>query len=159
MTELGEFDRDITNAVKRIVTVAKSIEDALTTDSARLKSLRTQITQHEQAEKTAHTARETAKVEYTKEKYELDERIDVYRKEKHQLETEVETLVNRKGDLKLDNSKLEQKNKEYREYETNAWKVLDAKDKELLERENALQQRESLRTPVRTLLPPTDVVE
>lgn len=69
---------------------------------------------------------------------------------------EVGELVRKKGDLKIENIQLFEANKQFKEYESKAWKVLGAKETELLDRETALEQRESLKPSRRSLLPPTD---
>mgnify|MGYP001568996991 CR=1 FL=1 len=90
------------------------------------------------------------------EKTKLSNDLKPLRTEKQKLEVEVSDLVSKKGALMIDNAKLAEANKVFTEYEAKAWKVLGAKETELLEREERLEQRENLKPSKRSLLPPVE---
>jgi chromosome segregation ATPase len=92
----------------------------------------------------------------TTEKNDLEKVVTPLRAEITRLSSEVSELVNKKSALKLENAKLEEDNKQTRLYETKAMKILQAKESELLERQAIIEQKESLRPKVNTILPPTN---
>lgn len=109
-----------------------------------------------EAEKELLTIEEALKVEnqrYLDEKSQLEKASRPLKKEAQHLSDEISTLTDRKGDLMLANSKLEQQNKDFIEYEQKAWKVLDAKDQELQAREHNLSEKENLSPRAKTFLP------
>lgn len=75
-------------------------------------------------------------------------------KEAFKLQEDVNVLVQRKSDLMIANSKLENANLNFRKYEDKAWKALDAKDEELKSREAALTQKENFSPRTKSFLPP-----
>ena len=98
---------------------------------------------------------EDAKASNGQDMQRLQESIEPLKTEKQRLEGEVSTLVARKGQLTTANIRLQQENAKLAAYEKKAWQMLSAKDKELQDREKAIQEKESLRPTGRTFLPPT----
>lgn len=86
----------------------------------------------------------------------LNDALKPLRTEKLHLETEISQGVTKKGDLKIENIRLFEENKRFQIYEEKAWKVLHAKENELIDRQRALEQKESLKPNIKTLLPPVD---
>lgn len=74
--------------------------------------------------------------------------------ELEKLQVELRALVERKSGLMLENNGLEEKNRQLKLYESKAWKLLEAKDKELVQRELILDQKDSYSSRPKTLLPP-----
>ena len=103
---------------------------------------------------TANNELKELKTRIGTETRQLNADIAPLRTEKHKLDGEISALVATKGDLKIDNVRLEKANKEFRDYEAGAWKVLDAKDKELLERERTVAEKEQFTPSAQSLLPP-----
>lgn len=69
-------------------------------------------------------------------------------------EGELATLVAKKGNLLIENGKLEELNIKFKNYEERAWKLLNTKDAELKARENTIAEREQFTPKQNTFLPP-----
>lgn len=68
------------------------------------------------------------------------------------IDSQLTVLINKKAELMLENERLSKENKEFKEYEQKATKVLKATEASILEREKLVKEREGLRVN-RTILP------
>lgn len=72
------------------------------------------------------------------------------------LRAEKQNLLDKSAQLKVDNARLEDENMKYRVYETQANKVLDAKDESLKARAKEITETEILLANKASFLPKTD---
>lgn len=92
---------------------------------------------------------EEQSVTYTNIRDRLSKEVSILREENSQ-------LTQRKSELMIANSKLENDNLRLQKYEEKTWKVLNAKDEELKVREAAVTQKENFAPRSKSFLPPIE---
>lgn len=147
MSELTELLSAVESEVARI-------KENVGVEQKKLATVKATVLTHETLAKTAQNDAIKAREQATREKKALEEGLIPLRKEKFHLTTEISESVTKKADLKLENARLFEENNKFKTYEEKAWKVLRAKEDELLERELAIEQKESLSPRNKSLLPP-----
>lgn len=140
-------------AIQNIVTDLEDLESVL---KERVTELRSQ-------ESEAITDFNKARAEL--QAYQLDarERIGVLRDsleaQEDQLLSIKESIMGlsaKKADLLVENAKLETQNREFREYEGKALKILQNQEQSLIKREEIIQQKEQLTGGNKSFLPPVN---
>lgn len=129
--------------------IVKEIDDK----NEELVSLFSDISIHKELSVHAQKEWDDTRKRLTTEEASLQASVEPLRATLHALEYDTSAEVKKKADLKADNIRLHTQNTHFKEYETKAWKVLKAKEAELIEREKVLQQKESLRPQNTGLLP------
>lgn len=89
-------------------------------------------------------------------KKEIADDIAVLSKELINLRGHIEEAVAKKGELLIENTTLQKKVEGFRLYEEKAWKALEAKEQELLERERVVAEKEQFSPRTKSLLPPME---
>lgn len=153
MNDLVQQANDHVNAIKSIV---GQLEEHIFLSSGNLKNAIARENDHTEHMREVMNAWEVTKKALEVEESDLQKRLQPLRNEEIRLNDEVAKLVDKKSDLKLENARLDAANSEFRTYESKAWKVLGAKDSELIARESALEQKEGLKPRPKTLLPSVD---
>lgn len=125
-------------------TKQQAVQDLV--DKENLAHERVQVAHRQRDEVVSATAKEIKSSQETRDKFAREAEV---------VKGEVATLAKRKSDLMLANSKLEQDNKKFVDYEKKAWIILIAKDEELISREQSLAEKEQFKPRVQSLLPPT----
>lgn len=157
MTEEQKTDllKEAETHVKSLIKIATDLSD-----TAKLSVER--IRKYEEAEEEARIASEKVikttddlKKSLESTRKQLADEIESFRKTKSPLQKELDDLLQKTADLKVENTKLRQANDRFKSYEAKAQKILEAKDKSLIERERALEQQEGLKPRSKTFLPTT----
>lgn len=84
----------------------------------------------------------------------LGEELRILKSENQRFRDKNRILVGQNTDLSGESFKLNTKNEDLKAYEVRAWKVLNAKDEELQNRERALSEREQFVPSSKSFLPP-----
>lgn len=136
--------------------ILESLVEEVKVEQTNLTMLRDDTGKAEEARAVAVRQEKEASESFRARKTEIEKETTPLLSEKSRLETEVSELVTKKADLKLEEARLTESNKKFAEYESRAWKVLRAKEEELIEREKNILQKESLSPGLKTLLPPRE---
>lgn len=153
---MSEIATEIQSLVSQAQNLFENLVQDIKGESAVLEDIRDRINIEREGLATIVTAKNVAQADFDQQKASIHEEMVPLKNEKTHLETEVADLVTKKADLKLENARLAESNKKFSEYEAKAWKVLEAKETELVSRDEALLQKESLSPRVKTLLPPVE---
>jgi chromosome segregation ATPase len=87
---------------------------------------------------------------------ELDDDLETFNKEKNRLTEEVSGLVAKKASIQTENIRLTKSSEELKSYMKIAMAALDTKDKELVEREKQIAQKEQFKQIQKSFLPPKE---
>jgi len=158
MSDVDGDIKEVNQLLSDITEIAAHIRITIASDTDKLNDLKHELKAHEVLISEAQDKSKLAKAQNALDKKDLEDELVPLRQEKQRLATEVSGFVTKKANYQLENARLYDENTKFKTYEEKAWKVLKAKESELLEREQAVQQRESLRPTAKTLLPPTDML-
>lgn len=133
--------------------VENDIEIGITIQEDQRKRLKTEVS-YLQTKRIAEAAEFESFTEAgDKKKAKLIDEISKLETRKEAVRSELSLESDRLGDIKIESVKLSKKNNDFKTYEGKAWKVLKAKEKELLGRQEALDKRERLKPAPIGILP------
>ena len=125
------------NGIKKKITEARNERELI---DAELEKRKTEVAEQVQV---LSAQAEATKLEQTKLSGEL-QRLNDEVSSKHAL----------KNELIDENLALHRQNKAFKDYEERAWRALSAKDQELQAREQNIAEREAMKPPIKSFLPP-----
>lgn len=154
MSETTSLVERASGLLGELVTIAETIKDDIQSSQSSLQMIGINITRVQ--DKHSRLVREcgTKKEAMFAELKAVEKSLEATRSARDKLAKEVEDLVSKKGTLQIENARIEDTNRKARLWESQSLKVLGAKENELIEREQAVEQRENLNPRGRSLLPP-----
>jgi len=139
--------RDITSQVQDIRDALDEVVSDIETKTDELNDVLKSV-------EDANSDFEKRQLEIKDEIGKLGESAMLSKKEALRLKGEVDGLVEKKGKLQVENTRLTTQNDKFARWHTDATKALKAKEASLIQREDALLETESLRPRNTSILPP-----
>lgn len=147
---------ELDDCVESIKRTSQRVTDLIKEDISTLESLKSEVSEYEKLLTDIKIAHDNAKQQLSVDLTDYSKQIETLKAEVQRAEYEISGYVAKKGALKLENVRLSELNRKFKEYELKSMKILQAKEASLLERQDEIEQKEGLRPKSRTLLPPTD---
>lgn len=143
----------VTDHINEIETLLAGFHDNASNLDNKLYDIKNDISSYQSLKDNSIKEWNIAQDAYLTDKSRLDEEIKLLEDDKIKISIEVNNLLAKKASLKLENARLNSDIDQFKNYEEKSWKILHAKEDELIGREENIQQRENLKPSTKTLLP------